>query len=524
MNQNQIKKPHRHKGGEKSLDFLCVWQCVCVLSFFLFLSGCAYLASEHDRPQQVQTGSLGLYVRFCSPAKEEISFTVKDIQLEGADGALVSRPVNQPLEAGSDGRQVFIEVKVPTGSYQKIGLSFTGASINRSGETILLESQEGYTFLDVPFLITPKRTTNAYVNLEVKSQKKGSDTGLLFSPRLSQGRKPAGVKALMLYVTNTDDNTVSVLDRLTNSTITVIQVGKAPKGIVVNPRGIYAYVANSGSNSVSIIDTMTNELEEEAIDLPLGIAPSRITITSDGKYVFTANMDSDNVSMIDTDLKKSIDTFDAGHQPVDLEVSSSGKWLYVTNQGSHDIYVIGIESHRLADRIPLQSEPAGIVVSGDGFSSDLLFVANFGSSSVFLFDIDLTLLENQGKAGNDPGYSVKKSSLLQAEYGPDQIVLDEDRGRLFVTNRKDNSVSSFRVPLLSAAQKMPASAGIQESRYRTGKSPCGLALDSARNYLYVINSAEDSLSVIDLRQEQLIESIRVGRAPFGIDGIDLIRK
>jgi YVTN family beta-propeller protein len=57
----------------------------------------------------------------------------------------------------------------------------------------------------------------------------------------------------------------------------------------------------------------------------------------------------------------------------------------------------------------------------------------------------------------------------------------------------------------------------QENRYQAGLSPIGLALDRARNFLYVVNSGEDSLSIIDLRQERIVESIKVGKEPFGVD-------
>jgi len=526
-----LKKPRRRKGTEKKSAILSVSLCAFVVSLLFFFAGCAYLTQGPEGVCQTTQGSLGLYVRFYSPSHEEISFTIKDIQVTRTDGTVISRPIDQSLEAGSDWRQVRFEVRLPAGSYQRAGLSFTDATLLQSGSPVSLESPQNYTFLDLSFLITPQGTTNAYINLEVKSQSKGAEGGaaLLLSPRISQGRKPAGIKSLMLYVTNTADNTVSVLDRLTNSLISVIQVGRSPKGIVVNPRGTYAYVANSGSNTVSIIDTMTNELEpvEDTIDLPLGIAPSNMAITSDGKYLFTANTDSDNVSMIDTELKKVIETFGVGNKPVDLRVSPGGQWLYVANQGSHDIYVVNIELGRqLVDRIPLQYEPSGIAVAGDGFSHDRVFVSNFDSSSLSLFDINLGNLQGQGRSGNaqfTPGHSVDKSSILQGEYGPAQIVLDEDRGRLYVTNQKDNSVSSFVISSISSTSISSAS-NIQESRCQVGKRPKGLALDRGRNYLYVVNSAEDSLSVIDLRQERVVESIKVGNEPFGVDGIDLIRK
>ncbi|MEW6380651.1 MAG: YncE family protein [bacterium] len=493
---------------------------ICLVSMLL-LSGCGALLAGSQKPSRFPEGTLRLAVQFQSPGHEEISFMVRDIQATRADGMVFSRPVEQVLRAGSEPRQVIFEVRLPTGAYQKIGLWFADAALHQPSADIPLDVPQEYTFLDLPVLIHPQGTVEAHINLEVRSQSRGKNaatgTGerMLFSARLTHGKKTAALKSLMLYVTNTADNTVSVLDRVNNSLVSVIQVGKRPQGIVVNERGTYAYVANAGSTTVSVIDTMTSEVED-TIDLPLAIHPSGITITPDGRYVFTANRESDNVTMIDTDLKKSIDTFGVGHKPFDLAVSPCGQWLYVTNQGSRDLYIVSIESRKLVDRVPVQAESGGIAVAEVSFSQDRLFIADSGSSAVQVFDIDLDALQKQergGKSQFSPGHSVKKSFLLQGEYSPSRLVLDEERGKLYVANRKDNSVSSFSVA--------SNSLNIQENRYQVGRNPTGLALDSARNYLYVVNSAEDSLSIIDLRQERVVESIRVGREPFGVD---LIRK
>ena len=63
-----------------------------------------------------------------------------------------------------------------------------------------------------------------------------------------------------LYVTNTQDDSVSVIDMRTQKTIATIGVGSTPEGISLNPANQRAYVANWGSNNVSVIDTNTNTL------------------------------------------------------------------------------------------------------------------------------------------------------------------------------------------------------------------------------------------------------------------------
>ena len=50
----------------------------------------------------------------------------------------------------------------------------------------------------------------------------------------------------------------SVIATATNTVVTTIPVGTAPRGIAISPDGATAYVANTGSNTVSVIATATN--------------------------------------------------------------------------------------------------------------------------------------------------------------------------------------------------------------------------------------------------------------------------
>jgi YVTN family beta-propeller protein len=82
------------------------------------------------------------------------------------------------------------------------------------------------------------------------------------------------------YVTNSGDNTVSVIDTAqvpggTHQPFAELTVGANPFAVALTPDGNFAYVANSGDGTVSVIDTKTNTIMPGPITVrfnPQGIA------------------------------------------------------------------------------------------------------------------------------------------------------------------------------------------------------------------------------------------------------------
>jgi YVTN family beta-propeller protein len=71
------------------------------------------------------------------------------------------------------------------------------------------------------------------------------------------GYHPAGVAVdpatHTAYVTNIDDDTVSVIDETTSTVTATIPVGSHPDGVAVDPAAHTAYVTNYGDSTVSVI-------------------------------------------------------------------------------------------------------------------------------------------------------------------------------------------------------------------------------------------------------------------------------
>lgn len=128
---------------------------------------------------------------------------------------------------------------------------------------------------------------------------------------------PAGTR---VYVTNSSESTVSVIDTATNTVITNVRVGPVftgysgppaagPQGVAVNPNGNEVYVANSGNDTVAVIDTATNEVtstvpvaQAGGTALGLGGRPRRpffIAVNPAGTLVYVANSATSTVTTID---------------------------------------------------------------------------------------------------------------------------------------------------------------------------------------------------------------------------------
>src|ERR1700761_5379978 len=98
------------------------------------------------------------------------------------------------------------------------------------------------------------------------------------------------------YVSDGADNTVTVLDLVYLRQDRVLQVGRQPTGLAVNPVRNEVYVVNSGSDTISVIDTVENAV---AATIAVRRAPFSIDVSPDGKRAYVPNSGSNSVSVLD---------------------------------------------------------------------------------------------------------------------------------------------------------------------------------------------------------------------------------
>lgn len=112
------------------------------------------------------------------------------------------------------------------------------------------------------------------------------------------------------YVTNSDDDTVSVISLATRQVIATINVGDYPLGVAVTPDAQRVYVTNWLSNSVSVIDATVGGVVT-TITQGIGVSPGAIAVSPDGNRVYVANYNeggNGSISVIDTETNKVVGT------------------------------------------------------------------------------------------------------------------------------------------------------------------------------------------------------------------------
>ncbi len=134
--------------------------------------------------------------------------------------------------------------------------------------------------------------------------------------------------------------------------------------------------------------------------------------------------------------------------------------------------------------------PARLIVDAP---RDRVFVLNYGSGSV-------TALK-----------ATTKEVVRQVVVAPrvSEMAVDEETGDLYLLDGTLNAV----VRITSSAWQQ---ASVQPQRVAVGRQPVSLAFDSRRGRLYVVNFLDHSVSVLDAKKLELLQTLSVGRGPRAV--------
>ncbi len=222
---------------------------------------------------------------------------------------------------------------------------------------------------------------------------------------LEIGRHPAHVvldaQGARAYATNSEDNTVLVIDVVQKKVIGEIPTGAFPHGLRLSPTGRELYVANVNDNSVSVIDVAQ---VKAVARIPVGNAPVQVAFTPDGGRVYVSLRDENRVAVIDTAQRTVLTTVAVGRKPIQDFVTPDGRYVYVANQGTDDdpdnrVSVIATGTNAVVATIPTGKGAHGVVVSDDGTRA---FIANIVDSTVSVIDTATQTVIRTIKVGEGP--------------------------------------------------------------------------------------------------------------------------
>ena len=99
------------------------------------------------------------------------------------------------------------------------------------------------------------------------------------------------------YVTNFDDDTVSVINASTRTMTATVPVGKRPDGVAADPGTHTAYVTNLDDDTVSVIDASTRTV---TATVPVGRGSVGVAVDPGTHTVYVTNLDDGTVSVIES--------------------------------------------------------------------------------------------------------------------------------------------------------------------------------------------------------------------------------
>jgi gliding motility-associated-like protein len=295
------------------------------------------------------------------------------------------------------------------------------------------------------------------------------------------------------YIVNTYDNTVSVINVLTQIVVATVPVGGQAFFVWASPDGNHVYVSNEGPFSVTVINTANYTV---AATIPLPHNPYGLIVSPDSKQLYVGN--GPDVSIINTATNMITGTIVPpntipGTDPYELAFSPDGSILYVADgSSSNSISVINTITGA-AYTLP-SNEPMYLVVSPDG----KLLYAVIGYNNYISVINTATHVASVIALANPAGSAVLSpdGSLLYATGGapaqnPNPLHIDS----VYVIN--------------TAANKVIKTISV-------GKGASGVSITPDGKQLYVCNNYSNTVSVINTATNTVTATIPVGNGPTSL--------
>jgi len=212
-------------------------------------------------------------------------------------------------------------------------------------------------------------------------------TGAVIGTPITVGQVPIGIAlspdGSKAFVTNRNDDTVSVINTTTSTVISTVNVGDAPLGITLNFDGSKAYITNSNAGTISVINTATNVVT--ATIATIGSGASCIMLSPDGSKAYVTDANTDKVFVINTSTNTVTDTIDVADGPIRIVLSQDGSKAYTSNVSDGTLSIIDTATNTITQTLIGLNSPYGLSISPDGST---LYVRS--SSGVELYTIDTT--------------------------------------------------------------------------------------------------------------------------------------
>ncbi len=306
--------------------------------------------------------------------------------------------------------------------------------------------------------------------------------------------QPAAPQA-PVFVLNSLDASVSVIDPVTWKETRRIPTGKEPHHLYFTPDEKSVIVANALGDSLTFLDPRTAEVQRTVRGI---LDPYHLRFSPDMKWFVTAANRLNHVDIYHWDgkeptLARRIST---AKTPSHLWIDSKSVTVYASMQDSDELVAIDLATQAVKWRVKTGAMPADVFGTPDGRQ---LLVGLTGSDSVEVFDI----------SGPAPR-SVRK---IKTGDGAHAFRSAGDGRHVYVSNRVANTISKIDMQVLEVTATFPVPGG-----------PDCIDVMGGGKLLLVTSRWSRKLSVVDTEQKKVVRQVAVGKSPHGVWTLDHVAR
>ena len=347
----------------------------------------------------------------------------------------------------------------------------------------------------------------------------------------------------LVYVGVEDMDGLSVIDGLTNSLITIIELGGGPKGFAVDEVNNRIYVSHSNTNNMRIegatnnvtyfpagpfnfelaVNGQTNwcyytndwtntiravngaTLETTLISVDAGHAlediivnplTNRIYASSGSKKIFV--IDGDTASPEFNTVISIIDTLN----PVEMAINENTNLIYVTNGDDADrrsLTIIDGATNQVTHVMTVGLDPEPVVVNTD---TNRIFVGNTDDDSISVID----------------GFTNTIIATISVLEDPEELEINETTNRIYVGYSEENPVNNVITVINGATNSVESNINLPEAIME--EEPA-IAINESQGRVYVLDEENNSVYVVEgnpssPRFNEVLQNIPVGMSPVDI--------
>jgi YVTN family beta-propeller protein len=145
------------------------------------------------------------------------------------------------------------------------------------------------------------------------------------------------------FVSNTSTNTIAAIHLETGKT-KLIPTDKRPQGGVLSKDGKLIYMTNSDGNSITIIDVAR---QENIGRIATGKGPNRIALTPDGKTLVFSMQAGEAVGWVDITARKQTLEVKLPGPPLSMTFSPDAQYAYIGVQDHDTVTVVSVSGHTI---------------------------------------------------------------------------------------------------------------------------------------------------------------------------------